>query len=177
MKDLLTVEAGIGSNFSGIYREWFDKISNRDERWSFLEYLEGLEMADFFFCMSWLVDTELNKGPRVISADWRHRYDGIMVMSIREQHDILEYPSLSDGALEPPNSLKRLISSKGLPKDMEVALIQAWPSFRRNWPHTGRFTVFGLNNSDEALARLQKWMEAGSGAETAPLEEVSETQK
>ena len=46
---LLLVEKEVRSNFSGIYRKWFDKISNGDERWFFLEYLEGLELNDFWF--------------------------------------------------------------------------------------------------------------------------------
>ena len=45
---LLLLEKKVGSNFSGIYRKFFDKISNRDERWSFLECLEGLELNDFW---------------------------------------------------------------------------------------------------------------------------------
>ena len=48
-RSLMTVKNWFTSNFTGIYQEWFDKISNRDERWSFLEYLEGLEMNDLWF--------------------------------------------------------------------------------------------------------------------------------
>ena len=30
---LLLVETNVGSNSSRVYREWFDKIANRDDRW------------------------------------------------------------------------------------------------------------------------------------------------
>ena len=46
-------------------------------------------------------------------------------MSIREQAGIIEYPDLADRALEPLDSFKRLISSEGLSKDLEIALMQA----------------------------------------------------
>ena len=48
LKGLMLVERNVGSSFSEIYRKWFNKISNRDKRWSFLECLEGLEMNNFW---------------------------------------------------------------------------------------------------------------------------------
>ena len=61
----MLVESSVGSNFIGIYREWFDKISNRDERWSFLEYLEGLKMNDYWFGFDlWAAYTPMKQGDR-----------------------------------------------------------------------------------------------------------------
>lgn len=84
---------------------------------------------------------------------------------------------LADRVLGPPDSLKRLISSKGLPKDVEISLMQAWPSFQRNWPQTARLTVFPLNDSGEALMKVEEAMEAGSGAVTVLQEEGSGIQQ
>ena len=181
---LVFVEEHIGSDFSGIYREWFDKISNRDERWSFLEFLEGLEMNDFWLgFIPWAnrrptsqlastdetaSDTTFNEGD---SSEWSDWYELLGMMSVYERAGIIEYPDLADRALEPPDSFKRLISSESLPKDLEIALMQAWPSFRRNWPQTARSRVFSLYNSREALAKIQEWMEADSGTERVPLED------
>jgi len=168
---LKLVERDVGSNISGTYWEWFDKISNRDERWSFLEYLEDLEMSNFRVnCLSWLVGPPINEGQYTKSPRWR---DHIELLSFREQEDLIKYPELTDGAWEPPDSLKRLISSRGLAKDVEISLMQAWPSFLRNWPQTARFTVFALNNSGDALAKLEEWMEAVSVVVTVPREEGS----
>ena len=148
LKRILFMETHVGSNLSRIYREWFDKISNGDEHWSSLEYLEGLELNDFWFGFNeWALikngDTERIRN----MEDWSVWYDDLGMMSVREQAGIIEYPDLADRALEPPDSFKRLISSEGLPKDLEIALIQAWPSFRRNWPQTARCTVFSLHDS------------------------------
>ena len=93
------------------------------------------------------------------------------MMSVYERAGIIEYPDLADRALEPPDSFKRLITSESLPKDLEIALMQAWPSFRRNWPQTARSRVFSLYNSREALAKIKEWMEADSGTERVPLED------
>lgn len=176
LKHLMILEKmNVKSNLSGIYREWFNKISNRNERWSFLEYLEGLEMTDFGVgFLPWLVDLPLNKER---SRKTQHTREETDLLWIHEQRGLLTYPNLADWAVEPPDSLKRLISSKGLPKDVENSLIQAWPSFRRNWPQTARCTVFTLNSSGEALAKLEEWVEAGSGAVTVPREEGSGIQQ
>lgn len=45
------------------------------------------------------------------------------MLSTREKDNILEYSDLANKALEPSNNLERLIISKGLLKDMKVALI------------------------------------------------------
>ena len=173
-KSLIMVESEVGSNFTGIYREWFDKISDRDERWSFLECLEGLEMNDYWFGFHpWVVDTPVKKGDRDVlrNDNWTAWYDDLRLISVREQAGIIEYPDLSDRALEPLDSFKRLISSESLPKDLEIALMQAWPSFRRNWPQTARCTVFSLHDSGEASAKIKEWMKTGSGTERVPLED------
>ena len=93
------------------------------------------------------------------------------MMSVRQQAGIIEYPDLADRALEPPDSFKRLISSESTPKDLEIALMQAWPSFRRNWPQTARCTVFTLHDSREALAKIKERTETGSGTERSLLED------
>lgn len=60
---LLLIELENGSNFRRIYREWFDKISNQNEQGSFLKYLEGVEMNDFWIGFTkWTDDTPLNDG-------------------------------------------------------------------------------------------------------------------
>ena len=174
LKTILIVEREVGSNFSWIYRDWFDKISNRDERWSFLEFLEGLELNDYWFGFHpWVVDTPLNEGDRdrLRNSHWTIWYDDLSLLSIREQAGIIEYPDLADRALEPPDSFKRLISSEGLPKDLEIALMQAWPSFRRNWPQTARCTVFSLHDSREALAKIREWMDTSLDTERLLLED------
>ena len=172
LKRLLLVETKIGSNFSGIYREWFDKISNRDERWSFLECLEGLELNDFWLGFNEWAPIEKGDRERIRNAeDWSVWYHELRTMSVREQAGIIEYPDLADRALERSESLRRLISSESTPKDLETAVIQAWPSFRRNWPQTARCTVFSLHDSGEALAKIKEWMETGSGTERLLLED------
>ena len=173
-RSLMLVESSVGSNFTGIYREWFDKISNRDERWSFLEYLEGLEMNDYRFGFDpWAAYTPMKQGDRDAfrNKSWTDWYDDLRLMSVREQAGIIEYPDLADRALEAPESLKRLMSSEDLPKDLEIALTQAWPSFRRNWPQTARCRVFSLHDSREALAKIKEWMETGLAIERLLLED------
>ena len=173
-KRLLLVESGVGSNFSGIYREWFEKISSRDQRWSFLEYLEGVEMNDFWFGFwPWVYDTPYNEEYReeLRNERWSDWYRNFELLSIREQAGIIEYPDLADRVLEPPDSFKRLISSECLPKDLEFALTQAWPSFRRNWPQTARGRVFSLHDSREALTKIKEWMQTGSGTERSLFED------
>lgn len=80
---------------------------------------------------------------------------------------------MDDSALESPESFKRLISSEGLAKDLEIALMPVWPSFRRNWPQIARCTVFSLHDSGEALTKINEWMKTGSGIERVPLEDIS----
>lgn len=176
LQRLMLVERDIGSNFSGIYREWFDKISNRDERGSFLESLECLELNDFWVGFSpWAADTPLKEGNRedFRNKHWSFWYDELGMMSVRERAGIIEYPDLADRALEPPDNFKRLVSSESLPKDMEIALMQAWPSFRRNWPQTARCTVFSLHDAGEALTKIEEWMKTGSDTERVLLEDSS----
>ena len=60
---------------------------------------------------------------------------------------------------------------ESLPKDLEIALIQAWPSFRRNWPQTTRCTVFSLHNFREALAKIKEWMETSLNTERLLLKD------
>ena len=173
-KKLLLVESEIGSNFSGIYREWFEKISSQDERWSFLECLEGVEMNDFWFgYVPWSAATPFDKEIReaFIDGHWSVWYRDLGFLSVREQAGIIEYPDLADRTLEPPESLKRLILSEDLPKDLEITLMQAWPSFRRNWPQTARCTVFSLHDSREALAKIKEWMETSLDTEQLLLED------
>ena len=169
---LLLVEKEVRPNFSGIYREWFDKISNGDERWSFLEYLEGLELKDYWFGFhEWVLindgDTERIRN----MEDWSVWYSDFGTMSVHEQAGIIEYSDLADRALEPPDSFKRLISSEGLPRDLEISLIQASPRFRRNWPQTARCTAFSLHDSREALLKMKEWMETSSDTERLLLED------
>lgn len=95
------------------------------------------------------------------------------MMSVSERAGIIEYPDLADRALEPPDSFKRLISSESLPKDLKIALMQVWPSFRRNWPQTARCTVFSLHDSGEALTKIKEWMKIGSDTERMLLEDSS----
>ena len=122
-------ESVINPNFTGIYREWFEKISNRDERSSFLENLEGLEVNDYWFGFHpWVIDTQMNEGDRdaLRNDHWTDWCDhDFSLMSVREQAGIIEYSDLADRALEPPESLGRLIPSEGLRKDLWIALIQA----------------------------------------------------
>ena len=172
LKRILFMETHVGSNLSSIYREWFDKISNGDERWSFLEYLEGLELNDFWFGFNeWVLIKDGDRERIRNMKDWSVWYDDLGMMSVREQAGIIEYPDLADRALEPPDSFKQLISSEGLPKDLEIALIQAWPGFRKNWPQTARCTVFSLYDSREALMKIKEWMETTSDTERSLLED------
>ena len=93
------------------------------------------------------------------------------MISVREQAGIIEYSDLADRALKAPESLKRLISSEGLSKDLEIALTQVWPSFRRNWPQTARCRVFSLHNSREALTKIKEWIKTGLDIERLLLED------
>lgn len=139
LKRLLLVETNVGSNSSRVYRELFDKIANRDDRWSFLEFLEGLELNDLWFGFNEWAPIEKGDRERIRNTeDWSIWYDELGMISLRQQEGIIEYPDLADRALEPSDSFSRLISSESTPKDLDIALLQAWPSFRRNWPQTAR---------------------------------------
>lgn len=84
---LLLVEKEVRPNFSGIYREWFDKISNGDERWSFLEYLEGLELNDFWFGFNeWALIKNGDRERIRDMEDWSLWYYDLGLMSVRGHH-------------------------------------------------------------------------------------------
>ena len=76
---LLLVEKEVGSNFSEIHRELFDKISDGDKRWSFLEYLEGRELNDF---LAWVqrIGLLLRTETQRESEMWRIGRSGAMIL-------------------------------------------------------------------------------------------------
>ena len=151
-----------------IDRQWFDNISNHGERSSFVEHLIHLELQDFHSgFLPWsgsipsLYTTADMKGS--LEKAWYERELDRWAPR-HQQGSIFIYPDLSE--VEPPDCLKRLVSSKGSPK--QLALLEAWPEFRRSWARTARGRVFGFHDSDEALAWLEGWMEARPSSRVVP---------
>ena len=86
MLKLLLLEKEVGPNLSRIYRELCDKISNGDERWFFLEYLEVLELNDFWFGFNeWVLIKDGDRERIRNMEDWSVWYNELGTMSVREQ--------------------------------------------------------------------------------------------
>ena len=130
------------------YAKWAHRLWHGDASSSFLEHLEALEVSLWWAFPSGHV-------PEDIWWQWSFKLEQ---HSIVPQEDVLVYPDLSERELEVPDSLKGLLSSKGLSEDKETAFRGAWCSYRRNWPQTGRGKIWSLNDSEDVYACLKQWL-------------------
>lgn len=137
--------------------DWARQFWHGDKDSSFLEFLQALEVRDYIFGFcTWNASLPTRPPQRVpevfldiCDSMWPDRQDGAVM-----------YPDLDDRRLDVPISLDGLLTRKGLSEDEKIKLLQAWFSFRENWPQTGRYTVWSLKSSDDAYARLRGWMES-----------------
>ncbi len=134
---------------------WARQFWHGDKDSSFLEFLQALEVRDYWFGFStWIASLPTRPPlgvsrifPDTLDAMWPDRQEGSAI-----------YPDLDDRRLDVPVSLDGFLTRQGLSEDEKNKLLQAWFSFRKNWPQTGRCTVWSLRSSEDAYARLRDWM-------------------